>query len=69
MRDIMATLGKFSTNVTNMVDESMNECMLPGSDSRSLCRGEVTETDGSRDLGREAYGRELYQDVKDLLGF
>lgn len=34
MRDIMATLGKFSTNVTNMVDESMNECMLPGSDSR-----------------------------------
>lgn len=35
----------------------------------SLCRGEVTETDGSRDLGREAYGRELYQDVKDLLGF
>lgn len=35
----------------------------------SLCRGEVTETDGSRDLGREAYGIELYQDVKDLLGF
>lgn len=33
MRDIVATLGKFSTNVTNMVDESMNECMLPGSDS------------------------------------